>query len=267
MIGATLAHAPVLNSEESPGPRSRADEASVLDALGVASAEASLFHVIHYGITVQPDDLPKWAAHENYSIGVQCTAEDCQAALISCLRKDWLQVINESTLIKIADELREGKILGPVYGFPATGEVDFTTTGAELWHKINDRCFARRNSFAYHDIVHEKSACYFVSHHAAVAELETINTQDAVVAVSGPHQVGPWRAQWWRRFFEGFRLDIEERRKWQGHSSGFAESCHFTFSQPSEEDAQRLHPILNYYNVTVAAVSYTHLTLPTTSRV
>jgi hypothetical protein len=150
----------LLDNAESPRPLGGIDRATVLAELGVTPAEASLFHVIHYGMNFPPDELPGWAATDCYSLGGLSTPADCRAALTDCLRKGWLQVIDESALTKIADDIRAGGILGPIYGFPAVGEVDFTWSGAELWQKISDRFWADegRIPFTYRDVVHEMSA-------------------------------------------------------------------------------------------------------------
>jgi hypothetical protein len=111
----------------------------LLAELGVTPPEASLFHVINYGINVPPGELPAWAAKEYYSLGGECTKEQCRAALTACLDKGWVQVIDEATLVRIANELREGRILGPIHGFPPIGGVDFTSAGADLWRRIDRR--------------------------------------------------------------------------------------------------------------------------------
>jgi hypothetical protein len=80
--------------------------------------------------------------------------------------------------------------------------------------------------FAFTDVVHEKTAQYYRTWAAAAAAIEEIRNQDEVVNVTGPSPTGPWHAQWWRRFPDGYRIDIEERRQWQGRGSRGGEDCY-----------------------------------------
>jgi hypothetical protein len=106
-------------------------------------------------------------------------------------------------------------------------------------------------AFAYTDVVHEKTARFFRTAAAAAAAIEESRNQEDVVAVTGPTPTGPWRAQWWRRFPEGYRIDIEQRRRWQGLCSGGGEDCYF------DRSARRTNPgglqdVLARHNVTLA---------------
>src|SRR5206468_1068541 len=89
----------------------------------------------HYGRRNSPSEFCYYVAGESPHLGGQVTEEECQAALVDCISKGWLQVIDEPALAKIADELREGGILGPVGGLPWVGMLDFTSAGAELWQR------------------------------------------------------------------------------------------------------------------------------------
>jgi hypothetical protein len=243
------------------GQRARADAqarrerdlANALAELGITPSEASLFSVVHYGLTLPPSDLPGWAGSESYRLDGSATLEECRAALAACLAKGWLQVIDELALVRIADELRAGRFLGPIYGLPPVGGVDFTHAGAELWLHFCGRCFrdARGTPFAYTDVVHDKTARYSRTWAAAVAELKKARDEDDVVSVSGPFPIGPWRAQWWRRFPEGYRIDVEARRQWQGRASGGGEYCYLLRS-PRQSDLQRLQHVLDRHNVALA---------------
>src|SRR5437870_4745758 len=102
--------------------------------VGVTPAEDALFTAVHYGLTTSPSDLPSTAARESYGEG-SATEEECGTALTACLAKGWLQVIDEPALARIADELRAGRFIGPIYGLPPIGVVDFTRAGAELWQR------------------------------------------------------------------------------------------------------------------------------------
>jgi hypothetical protein len=179
------------------------------------------------------------------------TEGECRIALAGCLAKGWLQTIDEFERARIAADLLSGGVLGPIYGgLPEVGCVDFTDSGADLWRRLCDRCWPAKEFFNYTDIVHERTARYFRTEAAAVAAIEEIRGEDDVVAISGPTPVGPWRAQWWRRFPEGYRIDIEERRQWQGRASGGDETCWLDCSA-RRADPNRLQHVLNRHNVTL----------------
>ena len=229
-------------------------QTKILAELGVTRPELALFVVAQYGIFVSPEDLPSFAESECYGILIPPedlpSEEACRAALTDCLAKGWLRVIDESALAAIRGDLRAGGFLGPVYRLPPIGSVDFTRTGVELWLRYCDLSWPKKRSpSAYIDVVHEKTARYFPSRAAAVAEVEIAGKEDDVVSITGPSPTGPWRAQWWRRFPEGYRIDIEQRRQWQGRSCGGSEECHLP-RPPEKEDWQRLRHVLDRHNVT-----------------
>jgi hypothetical protein len=233
--------------------------ANVLAEIGVTHPEYALFTALHYGLTKVPSVLPTQAVLEYYGPGGRVTEEECRAAQAACLAKGWLQLIDDSALAKIVNELHEGGVLGPIYGLPEVGCVDFTPAGAALWQRIGDRSrpvvrpplAIRELPFAYTDVVHIKTARYFRTRAAAVAAIEKAWEEDSVVTVTGPSPIGPWRAQWWRQFSEGYRIDIEERMQWQGRPFGGGEDCYLDRS-PQRADPRRLRTVLDRHNVTFA---------------
>src|SRR5437588_752699 len=97
--------------------------------------EYALFIALGYGITVPPSQLPHVAYCEDPDPSGP-TEEECRVALAACLKKGWLQIIDETALERIEKELHDGGFLRPFNGLPAVGAVDFTTAGAELRHRL-----------------------------------------------------------------------------------------------------------------------------------
>ena len=205
------------------------ENAAKLATLGITPAEASLFHVIQYGLTIAADDLCYRAAHEDYAVGGPITEELTQAALAGCFAKGWLQVIDEAALGRIQEELRRDGVLGPIFGYPSIGGVDFTHAGAEQLFRIVEHLWngGRAKSSPYGDVVHEKSSYYFPSEAKAIIERDLWKECKNVVVVSEPVQIGPWRANWWRRFSMGYRIDVEQRMQWQAHNADSQGSVYF----------------------------------------
>jgi hypothetical protein len=143
-------------------------------------------------------------------------------------------------------------VLGPIYGgLPDVGCVDFTDAGADLWLRLCERREPTTWPVTYTDVVHEKTTHYFRTAAAAVAAIEDRRRPDDTVIITGPTPIGPWRAQWWRRFPASYRIEIEERRQWQGGASGGGESCYLD-DAARRADPDRLRHVLDCHNVTLA---------------
>jgi hypothetical protein len=226
------------------------DEAAALSDMGITPSEASLFNVLHYGLTVPPPDLCRRAAYRDYSVGGPVSVAENSAALASCLSKNWLQIVDEAVLDRLQLEIRQAGILGPIYDYPNLGGVDFTHAGAEQWFRICERLWngGRHESSAYCDIVHRKSAHYFSSQSKAVSERDRWKGYDSIVSVTEPSPIGPWRANWWRRFPEGYRIDVEERMQWKGRASG-GEGFVFLYLGELPFDLSHASDVLDRYNV------------------
>jgi hypothetical protein len=136
---------------------------------------------------------------------------------------------------------------------PFVGTVDFTETGARLWLELSERLSddPDDSSFAYTDVVREKRIHYYRTRAKAVEELNNFMDEEGVISVRGPFPTGPWRAQWWRRFPEGYRIEIEDYRPWQGRGSGGGETC-FLDRKAGLARAHSLRDILDRHNVTIA---------------
>lgn len=222
-----------------------------MTGIGITPAEASLFNVIHFGLTVPPADLCKRAAYPDYSIGSRLTPAENRAALDRCIEKGWLQVIDDAVLGKIEVDIQREGLVGPIYGFPAPGGVDFTEVGAEQWFRVCDLLWdgGHHASFAFCDVVHEKSARFFHAQSHALAERESLREWGC--KVEGPSAIGPWRANWWRRFSEGFRLDVENRAQWTGRSSSGGPTMYFPALNVSER-LSHAKDVLDRHNVAFA---------------
>jgi hypothetical protein len=176
------------------------------------------------------------------------TEADGRVALADCLAKGWVQVLDEPTLARIRAGLRTGGVLGPICGgLPEVGHVDFTEAGVALFHRLHER--PPPGTASYIDVVHEKTTWFGRTAAAVSAAVEEFRRCGDVVAVTGPAPTGPWRAQWWRRFPEGYRIDVEERRQWQGRGFGGSENCYLDRST-RDTDPLRLRHILDRHNVT-----------------
>jgi hypothetical protein len=224
--------------------------------VNLTPAESALFYATHFG-TWPASRLPATAAGELYNRG-RATTADCEAALADCLARGWFQVIDEAALATITNDLRAAGLIGPIYGLPELGDADFTPVGAAIWLSGNGSPDPSERTFAYQIQIeaHGKSSHYFSTKAAALATINEIQGYD-VGSISGPFEIGPWRAQWWRRFLDGYRIDLE----WHGycpagnhyHLARVARcgGTHCGEQQP-QADLQRLQHILDCHNVTLS---------------
>ncbi|HVW01122.1 MAG TPA: hypothetical protein VHB77_12305, partial [Planctomycetaceae bacterium] len=91
------------------------------------------------------------------------------------------------------------------------------------------------------------TAYFFRSRSAALRGTEKLR-EGRPASISDPVPIGAWRAQWWRRFCEGYRVDADWRT--QGQSRGAAsEWCSIEYPGA---DLSRLQPALDRHNVTLA---------------
>jgi hypothetical protein len=156
-------------------------------------------------------------------------------------------------------------LIGPLHELPELGDVDFTPVGAAIWLSECDPRDPSRPPFAYQIVVHAKSSHYFRTKAAALATINEIQGGDGVGSisgpfeigswraqwrrflVSGPFEIGPWRAQWWRRFLDGYRIDIEWTGNWPS-----GDYNHLARFEQAQAELQRLQHILNCHNVTLS---------------
>ncbi len=230
-------------------------------------AEAALFTALRYG----PDRLSNLPATAVREYDRQHLAEEeCRAALEACLAKGWVQVIDEAALGSITEELRKGAFIGPIYGLPQVGEVDFTPLGADILLQYRPARPSRRAPSGFTDVVHSKIAYYFKTRAAALERIELENktayyfkTRAAALermelekqwtphtTATGPVPMGAWRARWWRRFPHGYHVDIEQRWQWCG-TCGRGEGCYVP-SPRARCDPLRLQHVLDRHNVALS---------------
>jgi hypothetical protein len=204
-----------------------------LGELGLTLAEAALFHVVHYGLHNAPAFVAEDAARPDYALGGPAAdpggplpLEDCRRAMADCLAKGWLRVVDKAARAGVIDDLRRGGFRAPVW-LPWDGGMDFTPAGADLWLRFRSLCSPGSPPAQCQTsvVVHSKTAWHFRTREAALAWLEEARAGEKFLAAAGPVPVGPWRAQWWRRFPDGYRIDVEECRQ-EGAAGGCSSGSH-----------------------------------------
>jgi hypothetical protein len=185
---------------------------AILAAHGLSSAESALLNAVHY-CTHVPAHLPNYAQGKHYSFDEPVSEDECAAALPGCFAKGWFRIVGEVSHREIAVTLRRDGVLGPVFGLPPVGQVDFTPQGAALWQRLVDEWWEGKDRSGYHCSMTRqgKRALFCRNLAGAVRERDRLRHPRTSAAVSQPRPIGPWRVQWWRRYEQGYRLDIDSR--------------------------------------------------------
>jgi hypothetical protein len=185
---------------------------------GISEPEYAVFCVLPVlsGQVLLPDLAGEIKCVYNSNFG-QLTRQKCLEGIHSCLNKGWIQVIHEGSLLAISGMLRAKGVLRPLCGMPEPETVDFTEQGAALLGSLHayPSTLSCSRDFAEGGPYHQKVSHYFPNKQAARTFQDASSKLDWVTTVAGPFPIGAWRCPWWRRFPEGFRVDIEERFWWR----------------------------------------------------
>lgn len=139
------------------------------------------------------------------------SVEVCQEALAACILKEWLTVVSHHTLQEIESFLEEQPAIGPVYGLPEAGDVDFTVVGAQLFQDIDRELFGsllRQRAYSIAKL-EGKQRLYSPTKKGALLGVAEIRQRYNVVSVSDPIPVGAWRIYWWQRYPKGYCIELE----------------------------------------------------------
>ena len=224
---------------------------SALTAEDVTYPALALLGKVGYGAVCDAEQLPSSCLY--CSDDTPVTEAECRTALADCITRGWLRIIDATALRTIADELRHAGILGPIYGLPSLDVVDFTPTGAAVWQRLLARVFpADRDVYPSCHTVRRNVTFYFRTERAAVKWVEEFRAEDGENAsVSRPAATGPWRLQWWRRFPNGYRVNVETRSQWGGREGPDA-GWEIDHQSLWRTDSNRLRHALDCHGVAVA---------------
>jgi len=175
-----------------------------------------------------------------YSGGVPVAVEELRAALTDCLAKGSLRVIDAASRERIIDRLQAGAIIGPIYGLPNIGDVDFPDDYAQFPPTTRQR--ASHVPFAFTDVVHSRVERFYATLRAAQADIESLHDWPGRSA-SEPKPIGPWRPTWWLECNEGFRVEVEEFAMYGGRC-GNEDYCCSNLLPYERGDQPRLNRVL-----------------------
>lgn len=105
---------------------------------GITISEYAVLNHVHYGCYRRREALGKFAACPDYALGVDVSVRQTSSAVRALLQRGMLRVISKMDLTRIKRELAHEQTVGPIYGWPDPGMVDFTEAGATLWQTFVD---------------------------------------------------------------------------------------------------------------------------------
>jgi hypothetical protein len=136
-----------------------------------------------------------------------------QEAVSSCIAKKWLRVVTPHTLGEIQAIIGKNPALGPVYGLPKPGEVDFTVTGARLSKRIVKEVLGPKwgAEFAYRTERDNWEDLYIRTNSGARKALNEAKNRKDVVQIEGPSRIGRWRVYWWQTYARGYHIVLTKK--------------------------------------------------------
>jgi hypothetical protein len=133
----------------------------------------------------------------------------CKKALDECLAKRWLRVV-AATWIRELRGLVKGRFVGPIYGYPSSGDIDFTPRGARIYKRLSALLLgsAWRASHVYQAEIGAKSRFFFRTRKATVKAVRQWRLHRCVLTTSPIISIGPWCVYWWDRYSRGYYVDV-----------------------------------------------------------
>lgn len=166
----------------------------------------AVFTPLHYGMGLGPEFLAQRAYHESHVDSI--TLAECEQGVADCFDRDLIRVVTPSHRSEIQDDLASRGVLGPVYGLPDPGLVDFTSAGAKLYRWLREPVEWQRDTFLYPLVKRRLVQVIGPVLDTCQAQVETLIREEPTPVVSSPRPIGCWRMRPWRTFARGFVIDI-----------------------------------------------------------
>lgn len=205
--------------------RYRSHVRELIAACEISIAEYAILNHLHFGCHRLPGTLGKFAASPDYALGHRVTVREASQAVRSCLKRGLIRVMSKSDLAQIKEDLARDHLLGPIYGFPEPGQVDFTRLGAQVWLEIErseDEAIPCRG-FSYLDAVELKTRWTFLSRTAMTGHRARLRKEPHFASMTRPTVADDVRLAWWCPPMRGWSFEVTEKFHWQGR--GGVDSC------------------------------------------
>ncbi len=210
-------------------------DAPAFGRFGLTPLEWSILKTVADGHTVLPRRL---LAVGSFLSGHQSTNEKSAAveafeAVGDLLHRGILRTISPTERLAIEGTLRERKVIGPVAGLPRIGALDFTDQGVQLWRYI---CESNPVDPTPGGGVFSTSKTQRAALYCCDPAFESLQSPQDWERVGERVEVGPWRAEPWRRLESGFcsewvRTDSSSRKEILPHEITFSDEIRGIWSK------------------------------------
>lgn len=162
-----------------------------------------------------PQVLTKMASRESHTNDDgNFSVPEFSQALEKCIRRNLLRVMTQADLDEIHERLNERPGIGPLYGLPKVGDIDFTTTGADTFSSIRESRRADHpwsHRWAKEIDPHDPALTHIYAYDELTAGNQifygALTRQNTVIVNVQP--VGQWYRYWWDGYEKGYRISMK----------------------------------------------------------
>jgi len=137
--------------------------------------------------------------------------KSCEVALNNLINQGLLQVVNRHVVTILHKTMSESEYGVPVYGFPRTGDVDFTEKGAAMFRGLSDHLYGQHwfsEAFVEEDAHHNVLYTRLRSRADIIVREAKLQGQSASLT-----SVGPWCIYWWNVLPSGWKINLARVEK------------------------------------------------------
>lgn len=230
----------------------------IVSIMGIGVAEYAVLNVIHYGMNESKDTLARRATSPDYNLGSDLRLAETTAAVDSCFQRGFLRVLTKAELTEINSELERNHVLGPIYGLPKSGKIDFTNEGANQWRSIQAaiqaavrdvRPWQMQRGFAYCDVVEIRTRRHFLTRRAAERQRKLLSRMSDVASVTKVIPSLDLRLTWWSSPTTGCQFDSTEEMNWTGRSGGGNSPSLWWDAEQGGVDSDRVRRACRRYDI------------------
>lgn len=197
-------------------------QCSTLESLELSSIQFRILDLIAEGPLCGWDELQiiKSIAQETDGGQSQPRAYQITGQEVALLKsKDLIQVISAAELKKIQKRVSTEQCLGPFNILPQEGDFDFTLRGAVVWEGLERQIWGKcewaystsweddRDGVRTRTVVGTSREAVLEMVHSDKSEIGT----SAIIQITAPRPIGPWRFSWWQYFKSGFLAELTYR--------------------------------------------------------
>jgi hypothetical protein len=136
------------------------------------------------------------------------TEAECARALEGCINKGWLTVVGHPYLDMILWAVKKTPAIGPIYGFPNIGDVDFTPGGAALYTEVSKDLFGSVTPQQVFEVETPRHMLFFRTKKDAESHLKALDRSKRRLRFGEIKEIGPWRVYWWLDYPRGYAVRV-----------------------------------------------------------